>query len=36
VTFLILVFVNATIGLRVTPEQEVDGLDLSQHREQIG
>jgi Amt family ammonium transporter len=36
VSYLILAFINATIGLRVTEEQEMDGLDLSQHSEQIG
>jgi ammonium transporter, Amt family len=25
--------IDATIGLRVTPEQEAEGLDLSQHAE---
>lgn len=32
-TFLILKLVQATIGLRVTETDEVDGLDLSQHAE---
>ena len=32
-TFLILKLVQATIGLRVTDTDEVDGLDLSQHAE---
>jgi ammonium transporter, Amt family len=32
-TFIILKLVDATIGLRVTEEQETEGLDLSQHGE---
>jgi Amt family ammonium transporter len=32
-TFLILKLVDATVGLRVTPEDEDGGLDLSQHGE---
>lgn len=32
-TFVILKLVDATVGLRVTNEQEVEGLDLSQHEE---
>jgi Amt family ammonium transporter len=33
-TFLILKIVDATIGVRVTKEQEGDGLDLSMHNEE--
>ncbi|HEV2272585.1 MAG TPA: ammonium transporter [Acidobacteriaceae bacterium] len=33
-TYLILKFVDLTLGLRVTPEQETEGLDLSQHGEE--
>ena len=32
-TFIILKLINATIGLRVTPEEEHSGLDLTQHGE---
>jgi len=32
-TFIILKIINALIGLRVTPEEETQGLDLSQHGE---
>jgi len=34
-SFLILLVVKYTIGLRVEPEQEYAGLDLSLHGEQI-
>ena len=34
-SFIILLVVKYTIGLRVEPEQEYTGLDLSQHGEQI-
>jgi len=33
VTFIILKLLDATIGLRVTREQEVEGLDLALHDE---
>jgi Amt family ammonium transporter len=33
-TLIILKIVDLTIGLRVTPEQEVEGLDISQHGEE--
>ena len=33
-TLVILKIVDATIGLRVTKEQESDGLDLSMHNEE--
>ena len=33
-TLAILKFVDATVGLRITKEQESDGLDLSQHNEE--
>ncbi len=33
-TLLILVLVDKTIGLRVTVEQEIDGLDISEHGEE--
>ena len=33
-TLIILKLVDVTIGLRVTPEEEVQGLDLSQHGEE--
>ena len=32
-TFIILKFIDATIGLRVSKEEEIMGLDLSQHSE---
>jgi Amt family ammonium transporter len=35
VTFLILMVVKFTIGLRVTKEEEIEGLDLTQHGERI-
>lgn len=34
VTFILLKIIDATIGLRVTQEQEMQGLDLSQHGEE--
>ena len=33
-TWIILKIVDAIVGLRVTPEQEVEGLDLTQHGEE--
>jgi Amt family ammonium transporter len=33
VTFVILIILDALIGLRVTEEEEVEGLDLAQHGE---
>ncbi len=33
VTFVILKVVDAIVGLRVSEEEETDGLDLSQHEE---
>jgi Amt family ammonium transporter len=33
-TLVILKIVDATVGLRITKEQESDGLDLSQHNEE--
>ena len=33
VTYVILKVINATIGLRVSPEEEHSGLDLTQHGE---
>jgi Amt family ammonium transporter len=35
VTWIILLVIDWTIGLRVEPEHEATGLDLSQHGEQI-
>jgi Amt family ammonium transporter len=35
VTFIILMFVGATLGLRVSPEEEMEGLDLTQHGERV-
>ena len=35
VTFILLKIVDAVVGLRVTPEQEVEGLDFSLHGETI-
>ncbi len=35
VTFLILMALKYTIGLRVTKEEEIEGLDLTQHGERI-
>jgi Amt family ammonium transporter len=32
-TFVILKVVDALVGLRVTDEQETEGLDISQHEE---
>ncbi len=34
VTFLLLKVLDATMGLRVSPEEEIEGLDLSQHGEE--
>jgi len=36
VSLILLVAINLTIGLRVTPEQEMEGLDITQHGEAIG
>jgi ammonium transporter, Amt family len=33
-TLIILLIVDKTIGLRITEEQEAQGLDLSQHGEE--
>ena len=33
-TFIILMIVDAVIGLRVTPQEETLGLDISQHEEE--
>jgi Amt family ammonium transporter len=33
ITWLLAKLVDATIGLRVTPEEETVGLDISQHGE---
>ena len=33
---LILIIIDFTIGLRVTPEEELTGLDLTQHGERLG
>jgi Amt family ammonium transporter len=33
ISFILAKIIDATIGLRVTPEQEAEGLDLSQHAE---
>ena len=33
-TFLILKILDATLGLRVSQQQEIQGLDLSQHGEE--
>ncbi len=35
VTFVILMVIGATLGLRVSPEEEMEGLDLSQHGEKV-
>jgi Amt family ammonium transporter len=35
VTFIILMIVKFTVGLRVTKEEEIEGLDLTQHGERI-
>ncbi|MFT8676384.1 MAG: ammonium transporter [Acetobacter sp.] len=35
ISFVLLKIVDATIGLRVTPDQELEGLDTSLHGEQI-
>jgi Amt family ammonium transporter len=34
-TYVILMLVKFTIGLRVTPEEEMEGLDLTQHGERV-
>jgi Amt family ammonium transporter len=34
VTFVLLKLLDATMGLRVSPEEEIEGLDLSQHGEE--
>jgi Amt family ammonium transporter len=33
-TYLILKIVDAVVGLRITPDDEILGLDLSQHGEE--
>jgi Amt family ammonium transporter len=35
VTFIILKVLDATMGLRVSPEEEREGLDLTQHGERV-
>jgi Amt family ammonium transporter len=35
VTYVILMVVSATLGLRVSHEEEMEGLDLSQHGERV-
>jgi Amt family ammonium transporter len=35
VTFAILMIIHYSIGLRVTREEEVEGLDITQHGEVI-
>ena len=35
VSLIILFLIQATIGLRVTPEQELEGLDLTLHEEAV-
>ena len=32
-TYLIMKVLDMTIGLRVTPEEEIEGLDITQHEE---
>ena len=34
VTFVLLKVLDATMGLRVTAEEEVEGLDITQHGEE--
>jgi Amt family ammonium transporter len=34
-TYVILMIVSVTLGLRVSPEEEMEGLDLSQHGERV-
>ena len=36
VSFIILRIIGATIGLRVAPEEEREGLDIVLHGEQLG
>jgi Amt family ammonium transporter len=36
VSLILLLAINATIGLRVTAEEEVEGLDITQHGEAMG
>jgi Amt family ammonium transporter len=36
VSLILLVLINVTIGLRVTTEQEIEGLDTSLHGESLG
>ena len=36
VSLVLLLIIDFTIGLRVSREDELQGLDLSQHSEQIG
>jgi Amt family ammonium transporter len=36
VSLILLLIINATIGLRVTAEQEIEGLDITQHGEAMG
>ena len=33
-TFIMLKIVDAVVGLRVTPEEETRGLDITQHEEE--
>jgi Amt family ammonium transporter len=35
VTVVILIVVNATLGLRVSAEEEMEGLDITQHGERV-
>ena len=35
VTFILLKIVDAVVGLRVAPEEEVEGLDLALHGETV-
>jgi Amt family ammonium transporter len=36
VSLILLVLINVTIGLRVTKEEEIEGLDITQHGEAMG
>jgi len=36
VTTALLLLIKAVVGLRVDPQEELDGMDISVHRERIG
>ena len=36
VSLILLLLINVTIGLRVSTEEEIEGLDITQHGEAMG